>query len=178
MESGSGWNGKASALLRIPWNIPTKLFPRTLSTWSHNWKHIAHKGYFIFLGVDVNKYQKKKKKEMGKEEQRRKEEGTSLEVKILCSQFRELGFDPWSGFPRWLRKWSIYLQCGRPGFDPWVGKIPWRRQWQPTPLLLPGKSHGPRSLVGYNPWSCKESDRTEWLHFYFCFRELDPTCCH
>ena len=39
------------------------------------------------------------------------------------------------------------LQCERPGFDPWVGKIPWKRKWQPTPVLLPGKSHGRRSLV-------------------------------
>ena len=39
------------------------------------------------------------------------------------------------------------MQCGRPGFDPWVGKIPWRRKWQSTPVLLPGKSHGHRSLV-------------------------------
>ena len=38
-------------------------------------------------------------------------------------------------------------QCGRPGFDPWVGKIPWRRKWQPTPELLPRKSHEWRSLV-------------------------------
>ena len=38
-------------------------------------------------------------------------------------------------------KASVY-QCGRPGFDPWVGKIPWRRKWQPTPVLLPRKSHG------------------------------------
>ena len=35
------------------------------------------------------------------------------------------------------------------GFDPWVRKIPWRKKWQPTPVLLPGKSHGQRSLVGY-----------------------------
>ena len=34
-------------------------------------------------------------------------------------------------------------------FDPWVGKIPWRRVWQPTPVFLPGESHGQRSLVGY-----------------------------
>ena len=40
------------------------------------------------------------------------------------------------------------LQCGRPGFDPWIGKILWRRKWQPTPVLLPGKSHGQRSMVG------------------------------
>ena len=42
-----------------------------------------------------------------------------------------------------------------------------RRQWHPTPVLLPGKSHGRRSLVGCNPWGCKESDTTEWLHFHF-----------
>ena len=57
------------------------------------------------------------------------------------------------------------LQCWRPGFDPWVGKIPWRRKWQSTPVLLPGKSHGLRSLVGYSPWGCKESDTTERLDF-------------
>ena len=43
----------------------------------------------------------------------------------------------------------------------------WRRQWQPTPVLLPGKFHGQRSLVGYSPWGRRESDITEWLHFHF-----------
>ena len=42
-----------------------------------------------------------------------------------------------------------------------------RRQWQPTPALLPGKSHGWRSLVGCSPWGREESDMTEWPHFYF-----------
>ena len=42
-----------------------------------------------------------------------------------------------------------------------------RRWWHPTPVLLPGKSHGRRSLVGCSPWGCKESDMTEWLHFHF-----------
>ena len=51
-------------------------------------------------------------------------------------------------------------------FDPWVGKIPWRRKWQSTPGLVPGKSHGQRSLVGYSPWGRKESDTTERLHFF------------
>ena len=51
------------------------------------------------------------------------------------------------GLPWWLRRSSVCLQCGRPGFDPWVGKIPWRRKWQPTPVPLPRKSHGWRSLV-------------------------------
>ena len=41
----------------------------------------------------------------------------------------------------------------------------WRRQWQPTPVLLPGTSHGGRSLVGYSPWGHKESDMAEQLHF-------------
>ena len=43
----------------------------------------------------------------------------------------------------------------------------WRRQWQPTPVLLPGKSHGWRSLVGCSPWGGEESDMTERLHFHF-----------
>ena len=42
-----------------------------------------------------------------------------------------------------------------------------RRWWQPTPVLLPGKPRGRRSLVGCSPWGCEESDRTEWLHFHF-----------
>ena len=43
----------------------------------------------------------------------------------------------------------------------------WRRKWQPIPVLLPEKSHGQRSLVGYSPWGHKESDVTEQLHFHF-----------
>ena len=43
----------------------------------------------------------------------------------------------------------------------------WRRRWHPTPVLLPGKSHGRRSLEGYSPWGCEESDTTERLHFHF-----------
>ena len=52
----------------------------------------------------------------------------------------------------------------------------WRRKWQPTPVLLPGKSHGRRSLVGCSPWGRKELDMTEWLHFHFslsCIGEGD-----
>ena len=47
------------------------------------------------------------------------------------------------------------------GFDPWVRKVPWRRKWLPTPVILPGKSHGQRSLEGYSPWGHRESDTTE-----------------
>ena len=45
--------------------------------------------------------------------------------------------------------------------------LAWRRQWHPTPALLPGKSHGQRSLVGCNPWGCWGSDTSEWLCFHF-----------
>ena len=44
-----------------------------------------------------------------------------------------------------------------------VRKTPWRRKWQPIPVLLPGKSHEWRSLVGYGPWGRIESDKTEQL---------------
>ena len=47
----------------------------------------------------------------------------------------------------------------------------WRKQWQPTLVLLPGKSHGRRSLVGCSPWGCYELDMTEPLHFHF-----SPSC--
>ena len=63
----------------------------------------------------------------------------------------------------------VCLQCRRPGFNPWVGKTHGKRKWQPTPVLLPGKSHGQRSLVGYRPWGHKESEKTERLHFKFHF---------
>ena len=46
-------------------------------------------------------------------------------------------------------------------YDPWVGKILWRRARQPTPVFLPGKSHGQRSLMSYGPWCHKESNTTE-----------------
>ena len=51
-------------------------------------------------------------------------------------------------------------QCWRYRFNPWVRKIPWRVKWQYTPALLPGKSHGRRSLIGYKPWGHKELDTT------------------
>ena len=47
------------------------------------------------------------------------------------------------------------------GFGPWIGKIPWRRAWQLTTVFLPGEFHGQRTLVGYSPSGCKESDTTE-----------------
>ena len=63
-------------------------------------------------------------------------------------------------------QWSgIHVQCRRSSrtlqFDPWVRKIPWRKKWQPTPVFLPGKSRGQRSLVGYSPWG-RRRVRTDW----------------
>ena len=58
------------------------------------------------------------------------------------------------------------MQDRRCEFDPWVGKSPWNRKWQPSPVFLPGKYHGWRSLVGYSPWGHKELDTTEQLHFH------------
>ena len=52
----------------------------------------------------------------------------------------------------------------RLGFDPWAGKIPWNRKWQPTPVFLPRKFHGQRSLGSYSPWGLKELDMAEHAH--------------
>ena len=68
--------------------------------------------------------------------------------------------------PWWLSGKESACQCRTHRFNPWVGKISWRRKWQPTPVFLPGKSHGWWNLAGYSPWSCKELDMTEQLHFH------------
>ena len=72
----------------------------------------------------------------------------------------------------WLSGKKSACQWKKCRLDPWVGKIPWRRKWQPTPVFLPGKFHGQRSLVDYSPWSCKESDTTKQLsthvHIHIC----------
>ena len=54
---------------------------------------------------------------------------------------------------------------GNLGSIPGLGRFPWRRKWQPTPVFLPGESHGQKSLVGYSPRGRKESDTTQQLHF-------------
>ena len=88
----------------------------------------------------------------------------------LC---RKITYDQLSsykqGFPGGSDGKAPACQCRRRGSDPAVrvGKIPWRRQWHPTPVLLPGKSHGRRTLVGDSPWGRKESNTTEKLHFHF-----------
>ena len=77
------------------------------------------------------------------------------------------------GFPGGSSGKELTCQCKRRkrcGFHPWVGKIPWRKAWQSTLVLLPGRSHGQRSLVGYSPWGLKESNMTEHLtpHLLIC----------
>ena len=49
-------------------------------------------------------------------------------------------------------------------FNLWVGKLPWSRKWQPTPVFLPGKPHGQRSLAVYSPWGHKKLNKTEHTH--------------
>ena len=75
----------------------------------------------------------------------------------------------------------------RDGGSIWVRKIPWRRAWQPTPILLPGESHGRKSLLGYGPWGDKESDvlkqlsmHTHKQHIYsvFLVSEINPIVCY
>ena len=84
---------------------------------------------------------------------------SSYSLKSRTYIFKEL---PW-----WLNGKETPCKCRSHGFDPWVGKISWKRKWQPTPVFLPGKSQGRRSLVGYCPWGRKESDTTERLHYRY-----------
>ena len=63
------------------------------------------------------------------------------------------------GFPGGSDGKASACNAGDPGSIPGL-------EWQPTPVLLPGKFHGQRSLVDYSPWGRKESDTTEWLHFF------------
>jgi len=63
------------------------------------------------------------------------------------------------GWSWWLSDKESTCHVGdgrRLGFNPWVRKIPWKRPRQPTPVFLPGKSHGQRSLAGYSPGDHKE----------------------
>ena len=57
----------------------------------------------------------------------------------------------------WLRGEESAYQCRRHGFNPWVRKIPRGSKWQPTPVFLPRKCHGQRSLAGYSPWGSQKS---------------------
>ena len=76
------------------------------------------------------------------------------------------------GLPRGLSWQESAGQCRRwkkHGFDLWVRKIPWSRKWQPTPVFLPGESHGQRSLAGYSPWGCKSRTQLNNFHYYYYY---------
>ena len=84
---------------------------------------------------------------------------------MFCVSFYFIMEYNWLELPRW-RSSGKEPTCQsrrhkRCEFSPWVGKIPQRMAWQPTPVFLPGESHGQRSLVGYSPWGWTESYTTE-----------------
>ena len=70
---------------------------------------------------------------------------------LLVSRLLKIGLPTWYGGKESACNAGDCPKCRRLGFDPWVRKILWRRKWQPTPVFLPGKSHGQRSLGGYSP---------------------------
>ena len=84
----------------------------------------------------------------------------------LCNvqvEIKQTAVHTWGGWTSQVVKhWRIHLPSRRRGFDPWVRKIPWRRKWQPTPVFLPGKSHGQRSLAGYSPCGRQRVRHTTW----------------
>ena len=69
--------------------------------------------------------------------------------------------------PWWLSSTESACQCRRCRFHPWVDGIHRRRKWPPTPVFLPGNSHGQRNQVGYSPWGHKELDKIKQQHSYF-----------
>ena len=89
--------------------------------------------------------------------------------------------------PRWPGGKESTWKCRRHQrrmFDTWVGKIPWSRKWQPTPVFLPGKFHGQKSLVGYSPCSHRELDTADHAGtkgaraLYYCLLlGLPPAWC-
>ena len=86
--------------------------------------------------------------------------GSKKHLFLCLFQLQEL-YNTVSRLPWKLSGKESACQCSRYRFDPWVRKIPWRRKWQPTPVFLPGKPHGQRSLAGYSSWGHKESNMIE-----------------
>ena len=83
--------------------------------------------------------------------------------KVTCKQ---------SQYWRWAQEASLCLMPDVCIISKFLHVSHWRRKWQPTPVFMPGKSHGPRNLVGYSPWGRKESDMTERLHYYYFFPQV------
>ena len=104
-------------------------------------------------------------------------------VSQSCLECSLLGYSPhFTPNTCLVAQMLICLPCRRPWFDPWVRRILWRRKGQPTPVFLPGESHGQRSLAGYSPWGHKELDTTEQLSLSqlsccaFLFFQLTQGC--
>ena len=74
------------------------------------------------------------------------------------------------GYSPWGRKESDTTE--RLHFTPFTHFIlyRWRREWQPTPVFLPGESHGQRSLAGHRTWGHERSDTTDWAHLHACWK--------
>ena len=76
---------------------------------------------------------------------------------------------------------KISCQCKgwrRCGFNPWVRKDPWSKKWQLTPIFLPGKFHGQKSLVGYHPWGTKiQTGPSERTHTHIQFSPKSNWVC-
>ena len=68
---------------------------------------------------------------------------------------------------RWLGDKEFACLCRRSGFDPWAGKIPPAKEMATHSSILPGKSHGQRSLAGSSLWDCKESHMTQRLNHHY-----------
>ena len=79
------------------------------------------------------------------------------------------------GFPRWLRGKQTTCQCRRLRLDPWIEKIPWKREWQPTPIFLPEKFHGQRSLAGLQSMGSQKS-QTQLNNLTATTTNLYKTC--
>ena len=101
---------------------------------------------------NINVYFQVSEKRRWKKEHRKEcvvRKGINFQVhNCCCLQYSALGLS------RRLSGKPSTCQC-RSKFNPWVSQMPWRRKWQPTPIFLPGESHGQTSLAGYSPWGCK-----------------------
>ena len=86
-----------------------------------------------------------------------------VRVTIISNLWKRITYKPLVGRLQWRSGKEFACNAGDVGSGPWVRKIPWRREWQPTSVFLPGESHGQRSLAGYSPWGCKESNTVEQL---------------
>ena len=89
---------------------------------------------------------------------------------------RDCRFDPWSGCPDGTVVKNPPAKKVVSSIPAWVRKIPGRRRWQSTPIFLPGKFHGQRSLAAYSPWGHKELDTTDQLSMHANIRNSDSAC--